>query len=105
MSDDLTIPSFLVRERSKRPLALKLAYVNGHRRFKRRPVGRPEGQRWENATLREVFLYDEAPKLGCGLRRVWVAEGRRWCKLAGTDGARTKIEMSVWATIARRKVA
>lgn len=100
---DLSIPAFLVRLPSSQPLHLKLANLT-RRRYKRRPVGRPEGQRWESAELREVFLYDEAPKLGCGQRRVWVSEGRRWCKLAGTDGTKTKIPMSVWAIIARRKL-
>lgn len=102
MNDDLTIPEFLRRARSTQPRHLKLAYANGTRRYKRRPVGRPEGERWAHATLREVFFYDEAPTLGCGRRRVWVSEGRKWCKLAGTDGAKAKVSMAVWATIARR---
>jgi hypothetical protein len=101
MIDD--IPAFLRRPRSTQPLHLKLSNIT-RRRWKHRPVGRPEGARWATAELREVFLYDECPTLGCGQRRLWVAEGRKWCKLAGTDGTKAKIPMSLWATIARRKL-
>lgn len=99
---DLAIPDFLRRTRTPgyKP---KLHY---RMRWTRNKPRRPEGQRWTNADLTLVYLYDEAPVIGCGYRHVWVSEGRKWCKLASTDGvSKTKIPMAVWAEIARREVA
>lgn len=100
--NDLQIPAFLIRPRSTQPIHLLLANIS-RRRWRVHKVGRPEGQRWATAELVEVYLYDEAPTIGAGLRRLWVSEGRKWCKLAGTDGAKAKISMSVWAQIIRRR--
>jgi len=97
MIDTLEIPAFLKRERglgvTPQPTRRK--------RYKAPP--RPAGERWENARLVAAYLYDEAPTIGCGHRRVWVAEGRKWCKLASVDGlSKAKIPMAVWGEIARR---
>jgi hypothetical protein len=101
MTDNLEIPAFLLRPRGTQPIHLLLANL-GRRRWKVRKVGRPEGKRWEHADLVEVFLFDEATTIGCGLRRLWVSEGRKWCKLAGMDGAKAKIPMKTWGEIVRR---
>ena len=99
---DLAIPDFLRRERCALT-QVTVSHKRPQRRFKRlRVPGRPAGERWADATLRDVWLYDEAPTIGCGRRRLWVSEGRKWCKLAGTDGSKAKISMAVWKEIARR---
>jgi hypothetical protein len=98
--DTLDIPAFLdVRHKGKvRP-------IKSRSRFRHTKPQRPEGARWSSATLRAVYLYDEAPTIGAGYRSVWVSEGRKWCKLASTDGvSRTKVAMDVWAKIARREL-
>lgn len=91
---DLTIPDFLVRtEPSKRWRAP---------RWKRLPPKqRPEGQRWEQAQLYEVFLDMDVPVLACGLRRVWVVTGRRWCRISDGE-SKVKITMREWHGIAQR---
>jgi hypothetical protein len=100
MTDTLDIPAFLdVRHLGK------VKPIKARRRFRHTKPRRPEGARWEAATLREVYLYDDAPTLGCGYRKLWVSEGRKWCKLAATDGVRrAKVSMAEWAKIARREL-
>jgi hypothetical protein len=99
--DDLRIPDFL--RRCRNAINAPLAQPVRRRRYRTPP--RPQGERWENAKLVDLYLYDEAPALGAGYRKVWVAEGRKWCKLASADGlSKAKIPMSVWAEIARRIV-
>lgn len=62
---------------------------------------RPEGDRWLEAKRYEFYVDEDVPKLACGLRRVWVVEGRKWCRLA--DGEqRVKIPMSLWRAVAQR---
>jgi hypothetical protein len=43
------------------------------RRRRRDKPKRPDGERWRAAQLTRVYLYDEAPPIGCGERLVWVA--------------------------------
>lgn len=100
-NDDLTLPVFLDRK-----LTPYTPETVPHTRRRRHKPHRPEGARWAEAILRWVFLYDQAPAIGAGFRRVWVSEGRKWCKLADVTGLhKAKITMADWSVIARQEIA
>lgn len=103
ITKDLTPPDFLRRPRpDRRAIDAILRNIENQRRWSRSKPRRPEGQRWQSAQLRDVFLQDEAPTIGCGRRLVWVSEGRRYCKLASIDGvSKAKITMATWAIVVR----
>jgi hypothetical protein len=101
--DTLDIPDFLRRERTGQPVQLLIANTAPRRkRWRKRPIHRPEGETWATAELVNVFLLDEAAPIGSGQRLVWVREGRKWCKLCSLDGTKAKISMAAWGIIARR---
>ena len=98
-SMDLTLPAFLDR-RGQKPAVVR---TRRHRdRVPPRP--RPEGERWENAPRFEVYIEStehHMPRLACGLRRVWVVEGRLWARLH--DGEQqAKISMRDWSFMKRK---
>jgi len=59
---------------------------------------KPAGKRWGKAEACWVFLHDEAPTIGSGLRPIWYIEGRKWAFIAGRMGQK-KLKMAVWLTI------
>lgn len=59
------------------------------------PRPRPEAERWEHAERWEVYVGPELPALACGLRRVWVVEGRKWARLHDGEN-QIKVPMELW---------
>ena len=54
-------------------------------------LAKPEGQTWEKAILKKVWLTDECPTIGSGVRHVWVVIGTKHVKIAGPFGARARM--------------
>lgn len=94
MDHDLLIPEFL-RAAGK----VRLPREPRWKKMTARP--RPEGQRWETAERWEVFVGLALPGLACGLRRLWVVEGRKWARLHDGE-SQVKIPMELWRQTQRR---
>jgi hypothetical protein len=91
---DIAIPDFL-RATKRRPAPRTL-------RWKRCPkAARPEGDRWLKARRVELYVDADLPVIACGLRRLWIVEGRKWCRVSDGE-SKVKVSMRVWATVARR---
>lgn len=74
-NDNLYIPEFLRRPNEaldEAPLNIKTKRIKP---ALRKP---PRGKKWKDAELVSVWLNDECPKIGCGVRRVWAKRGRVW---------------------------
>lgn len=54
-------------------------------------LDKPEGDSWKSAELKKVWLTDECPTIGSGVRFVWVVEGKKFVRMAGPFGARAKL--------------
>ena len=98
--DDLTIPAFLARPRTGRRFVLPAE--RAPRSHYTKPQ-RPEGERWTRADRFRVHLHDQAPRIGSGIRSLWVIVGRK--RVGLSDGhIKTVIPRADWNQIARKAV-
>ena len=54
-------------------------------------LAKPDGIVWKDAVLKRIWLTDECPTIGSGVRHVWVVIGNKHVKIAGPFGARARM--------------
>lgn len=93
MTDDLTLPAFLVRERG--PIRMP---VQRHKRML--PV-RPEGSKWEAAERWEICVPDEYfGALAPGYRCIY-QPGHKWAELRDAE-AYGKVRAAEWERVSNK---
>ena len=100
MIDDLHIPAFLFRVGPSKK-------VRSPRWKKIQPIPKPTSERYEDAERWELFLENGEhymAKLGCGLRRFWVAEdetGAKWVWLHDGE-TEQRMPMDDWQRLSNK---
>jgi len=93
-NDNLEIPEFLKapnRSVDTTPLKIK------SNRFEKYVPKPPKGIKWKGAELVTVWLADQCPQIGCGIRMVWAKRGHKWVHLEETgSGARAKLTVQIF---------
>ena len=106
---EIKIPKFLLRKKVNKQKPKDLGSV---------AFGREKSNKhddWNKIKTKKygdkhaIFLYDEAPRIGSGLRIVYVKEGRKWAHLvsqsgdpATSDKIRSKLRLQTWKKILDR---
>ncbi len=93
--DPLRIPAFLRRRRTARR-RIEATSINPASPTPERPTG----ERWRNAERWTVFLQDEAPTIGCGMRTVWAVIDCGVVRLA-EGHKRAQIRVATWLDLIR----
>ena len=77
-NDNLYIPPFL---RGPDRIADTTPLKTKSDRFVKSVPKPPKGKKWEGAELVTIWLADECPKIGCGIRMVWAKRGHKWAHI------------------------